>query len=103
VAAPSVTIRSGELQFETQEAANAAEEHLNGLLKYMTQIEFGEVGPAVGLEMKRQKAKRLARYETYKLKKMRQHGSTGEQRRQEKQRDGSQKCVFDQRGIIPRS
>ena len=57
-------LRYVELQFETQEAANAAEEQLKGLLKYATEIEFREVGPAVGLEMKKAEvAKRLARYE----------------------------------------
>ena len=33
-----------ELQFETQEAASAAEEQLNGLLKYATEIELGKWG-----------------------------------------------------------
>ena len=57
-------LRYVELQFETQEAANAAEEQLKGLLKYATEIEFREVGLAVGLEMKKAEvAKRLARYE----------------------------------------
>ena len=31
-----------ELQFETQGAANAAVEQLNVMLKYVTEIEFGE-------------------------------------------------------------
>ena len=31
-----------EIQFETQAAANAAVEQLNGMLKYATGLEFGE-------------------------------------------------------------
>jgi len=43
---------------------------LNGLLKYATEIEFGEMGPAVGLELKKaEAAKRLARHEIRQAKK----------------------------------
>ncbi len=31
-----------ELQFESQQAANTAVEQLNSMLKYVTEIEFGE-------------------------------------------------------------
>jgi hypothetical protein len=34
-----------EIQFETQEAANAAVEQLNAMLKYAIGLEFGEDAP----------------------------------------------------------
>jgi hypothetical protein len=39
---PDDSKRYVELRFETQEAANSAVEQLNSMLKYATQIEFGE-------------------------------------------------------------
>ena len=35
-----------EIQFESQDAANAAVEQLNGMLKYANGLEFGEDAPS---------------------------------------------------------
>ena len=39
---PDDAKRYVELQFESQQAANTAVEQLNSMLKYVTEIEFGE-------------------------------------------------------------